>query len=100
MAQNRFPEDLIQLKQQQFRTFNRLALQPATGTAELRSELTRLFCLIGSHSHWKSEPLTGRARSDLHHQAVAAPGGEPELVVEYRDGEFTVRTPETRTRYS
>ncbi|WP_405813084.1 MULTISPECIES: hypothetical protein [unclassified Streptomyces] len=75
MAQNRFPEDLIKLKQQQIRTFNRLALQPATGTAELRSELTRLFCLIGSHPHWQSEPLTGRARSDLHHQAVAAPGG-------------------------
>ncbi|WP_331745772.1 hypothetical protein [Streptomyces virginiae] len=96
MAQNRFPEHLIRLKQQQIRTFNRLALRPATGTAELRSELTRLFCLIGSHTHWQSEPLTGRARSDLHHQAVTAPGGEPELVVEYRDGKFTVRAPAPR----
>ncbi|MEY2233558.1 DUF6233 domain-containing protein, partial [Streptomyces sp. BF23-30] len=75
---------MIKLKQQQIRTFNRLALRPATGTAELRSELTRLFCLIGSHPHWRCEPLTGRARSDLHHQAVAAPGGEPELEVEWR----------------
>ncbi|WP_331742802.1 hypothetical protein OG239_42445 (plasmid) [Streptomyces sp. NBC_00868] len=96
MAQNRFPEDLIQLKQQQIRTFNRLALGPATGAAELRSELTRLSCLIASHPHWQSESPSGRARSELHHQAVAAPGGEPELVVEYRDGGFAVRTPATR----
>ncbi|WP_374772818.1 hypothetical protein OG756_06445 [Streptomyces sp. NBC_01310] len=46
------------------------------------------------------EPPTGRARSELHHQAVAEPGGEPELVVEYRDGEFVVCTPEIRPHSS
>ncbi|WP_314249774.1 hypothetical protein [Streptomyces sp. DSM 40907] len=96
MARNCFPDGLIKLKQQQIHTFNRLALQSAAGTAELRSELTRLSCLIGSHPHWQGEPMTGRARSELHHQAAAAPGGEPELVVEYRDGAFTVHTPAAR----
>ncbi|WP_328929933.1 hypothetical protein OG429_38725 [Streptomyces sp. NBC_00190] len=95
MAQTRFPEDLIQLKRQEIRSFNRLVRRPETETTELRSELTRLSCLIGSHPHWQSEPLNGRARSDLHHQAVATPGGEPELVVEYRDGKFVVHAPET-----
>ncbi len=31
--------------------------------------------------------------SELHHQAVAAPGGELELVVEYRDDALTVHAP-------
>lgn len=84
MAQTRFPEDLIRLKQQQIQTFSRLVRRPTTGASELRSELTRLSLLIGSHLHWQSEPLTGQARSELHHQAEAAPGGEPELVVEYQ----------------
>uniref|UniRef100_A0AAU2K1G7 Uncharacterized protein n=1 Tax=Streptomyces sp. NBC_00049 TaxID=2903617 RepID=A0AAU2K1G7_9ACTN len=96
MAQNRFPEDLIKLKQQQIRIFNRLALQPAAGTAELQSELTRLFCLIGSHPHWQGELPSSRSRVELYHQAVAAPGGESELVVEYRDGAFTVHAPASR----
>ncbi|MFE1876799.1 hypothetical protein ACFW9N_39095 [Streptomyces sp. NPDC059496] len=46
--------------------------------------------------HYSLKRLRNSARSDLHYQAVAAPGGEPELVVEYRDGEFTVRPPAPR----
>ncbi|UUU37666.1 hypothetical protein [Streptomyces sp. NBC_00162] len=97
MAQNRFPEELIHLKQAQIRTYNRLVQRPPTGAEALRSELTLLSLQVRSHPHWHGRRPSARELVDLQRQAEAAPGGESELIVEFRDGAFTVRPP-TATR--
>ncbi|MFD3546071.1 hypothetical protein ACFWUW_10710 [Streptomyces sp. NPDC058655] len=48
-----FPPDLIALQQAWIRLYNRLALRPCAGAAELRAELFRLSCRIGSHPYWE-----------------------------------------------
>lgn len=68
-----FPPDLVALKRRQIRVYNRLALQPALGTAELRRELIRLFRLISSHPYWAERGWGTAGRAELYRAAEAGP---------------------------
>ncbi|MER5618215.1 hypothetical protein [Streptomyces sp. NPDC002215] len=89
MASFRFPNDLISLRRRQIRVYNRLALRPAVGAAELRRELIRLSCLISSHPYW-----AGRGWNMAGQAARSGPDGVRELVVRWTGKEFVATDPE------
>ncbi|MEV6683959.1 hypothetical protein AB0N28_01170 [Streptomyces sp. NPDC051130] len=96
MAPLPFPDDLIRLQQRWTRTYNLLAVQPERGGAELRRELIRLSCLISAHPFWRAGAYSAVRRVELRRAAEHASGGEPEVVVRYIDGAFTVSDPGAR----
>lgn len=97
MTTFRFPTDLVEVKRQQIRAYNRLALKPAYGASELRRELIRVSCLISSHPYWSEHGWSTAGRVELRRAAEAGPDGVQELVVQYVDGEFVVTSPGPRS---
>ncbi|MEU6896274.1 hypothetical protein ABZ934_31940 [Streptomyces sp. NPDC046557] len=73
-----------------------LAVRPERGGAELRRELIRLSCEISGHPFWRAGGYSAVRRVELRRAAETASGGEPELVVRYADGTFTVSHPGKR----
>ncbi|WP_406004597.1 hypothetical protein [Streptomyces sp. NBC_00987] len=96
MTSFRFPDDLIDLKRQQIRIYNRLALRPAVGAAELRRELIRLSCLISSHAYWAEHGWSLVGRVELFRAARSGPDGVRELVVRWNGEDFVVTGPEAQ----
>ncbi|MER6256291.1 hypothetical protein ABT224_33570 [Streptomyces sp. NPDC001584] len=97
MTSFRFPADLIELKRQQIRACNRLAVKPAQGASELRRELIRVSCLISSHGYWSEHGWSTAGRVELRRAAETGPDGVRELMVQYVDGEFVVTEPGPRS---
>ncbi|MFB7216330.1 hypothetical protein [Streptomyces sp. NPDC056255] len=94
MASFRFPDDLIALRRRQIRVYNRLALRPAVGAAELRRELIRLSCLISAHPYWAGRGWSLAGRVELVRAARSGPDGVREVVVRWTGEEFVVTEPE------
>ncbi|MEV5204493.1 hypothetical protein [Streptomyces sp. NPDC053720] len=90
----RFPDDLIDLKRRQIRFYNRLALRPAVGAAELRRELIRLSCLISAHPYWAERGWSMAGRVELSRAAHSGPDGVRELLVRWTGEKFVVTEPE------
>ncbi|MER7466822.1 hypothetical protein [Streptomyces sp. NPDC097981] len=76
-----FPGDLVALKRRQIRVYNRLALRPAVGAAELRRELIRLSCLISSHPYWEEHGWSTAGRVELFRVAESGSDGVGGLVL-------------------
>ncbi|EFL19925.1 hypothetical protein [Streptomyces sp. C] len=94
MAENCFPEDLIQLRAEWVRTYNRLATPPPPpDPAEFDRRLLQLSFRIRAHPYWRDHPPTRTARAALHRAAVTAPGGEPEIVKQVVDGRLVAVLP-------
>ncbi len=85
-----FPGDLVDLKRRQIRVYNRLALRPAVGVAELRRELIRLSCLISSHPYWEEHGWSTAGRVELFRAAESRADGVRELIVRCTGKEFAV----------
>ncbi|WP_329584975.1 hypothetical protein OG298_00695 [Streptomyces sp. NBC_01005] len=94
MTSFRFPGDLIDLKRRQIRIFNRLALRPAVGAAELQRVLIRLSCLIGAHPYWAEHGRSLAGRVELSRAAQSGPDGVRELIVRWTGTKFVVTEPE------
>ncbi|MFE7268917.1 hypothetical protein ACFU9B_44735 [Streptomyces sp. NPDC057592] len=94
MASFRFPDDLIALRRRQIRVYNRLALRPAVGAAELRRELIRLSCLISAHPYWAGRGWSLAGRVELVRAARSGPDGVREVVVRWTGEGFVVTGPE------
>ncbi|MEW2373381.1 hypothetical protein AB0940_29015 [Streptomyces sp. NPDC006656] len=93
MTSFRFPSDLIDLKRQQIRAYNQLALRPTTGAAELRRELIRLSCLITAHPYWAQHGWSTAGRIELVRAAESGPEGIREVGVRWGGDEFVVAEP-------
>ncbi|MEV7239563.1 hypothetical protein AB0N06_38670 [Streptomyces sp. NPDC051020] len=93
----RFPDDLIELKRWQIRIYNRLALRPAVGAAELRRELIRLSGLISAHTYWAEHGWSLAGRVELSRAAQSGPDGVRELVVRWTGEKFVVIEPEAQS---
>ncbi|THA33735.1 hypothetical protein [Streptomyces sp. A1547] len=97
MAENCFPDDVVQLKVEWIRTYNRLSIPPLPPLGELDRHLLRLRRQIRRHPYWREHPWTWPAREALHRAAVTAPGGEPEIVKKVVDGRMVVILPPAGT---
>ncbi|WP_369780648.1 hypothetical protein [Streptomyces sp. R33] len=97
MAENCFPTDLVQLKVEWIRIYNRLSLPPLPSLGELDRRLLRLSRQIRWHPYWREHPWTWPAREALHRAAVAAPGGEPVIEKKVVDGRIVVILPQAGT---
>lgn len=94
MAENCFPEDLIQLRVEWIRTYNRLSTPPPPpDPAELDRRLLELAFRIRTHPYWREHPGTRAARAALYRAAVSAPGGEPEILKTMVDGQLVASLP-------
>jgi hypothetical protein len=80
-------------KRRQIRIYNRLALRPAAGAAELRRELIRLSCVISTHPYWAERSWSMVGQVELVRAAQSGPDGVRELVVRCTGQEFVVTEP-------
>ncbi|MFJ3205822.1 hypothetical protein [Streptomyces sp. NPDC086989] len=97
MAENCFPDDLVQLKVEWIRTYNQLSIPPPPPVGELDRHLLHLSRQIRWHSYWREHPWTWPAREALHQAAVTAPGGEPEIRKKVVDGRIVAIPPSADT---
>ncbi|MGW1412276.1 hypothetical protein [Streptomyces sp. NPDC002403] len=96
MTPFRFPENLVALKRRQIWIYNRLALRPATGAAELRRELIRLSCLISSNPYWAEHGWSMAGRVELSRAAQSGPDGVRELAARWNGEKFVITEPEAQ----